>query len=121
MNETLDHAFSQCRPYRGQSLVAHFGSLLYLSDADLQREGQNFLRLMATWVYRKFSGRRKGGVPLGYLEQFVLPDTQKLDFTRALMVQIIRTLRKRGIKEYDEEKASLLFDQLERAYDRARR
>lgn len=121
MNEILNTAFRSSKPYRGQGLAAHFGSLIYMSDADLQREGKRFLTVMTTWVYRKFRGRRKGGIPLGYLSRFVLRDDVEIDFTRALMVQIVRTLRKRGLCEYDEKSASPTFDLLVRAYERAQR
>jgi len=121
MNEILDQAFLSSRPYRGRSLREHFGDLLFMSDAELAREAESFLKLMATWVYRKFRGRRKGGVPLGYLSRFVLRDEVKIDFTRALMIQIVRILRRRGLREYDEEKDSPTLDLLVRAYDRARR
>ena len=120
-DEILDQAFRSSRPYRGQSLREHFGSLLYLSNAELAREAERFLKVVATWVYRKFRGRRKGGVPLGYLGRFVLPDDTKLEFTRALMVHLVHLMRKRGLREYDSSSASPLFEQLERAYDRARR
>lgn len=108
-----------CKPYRGQGLAEHFGGLLSWSDAKLRSEGEKFLQVMATWVYRKFSGRREGGVPLGHLSRFVLPDDTEIKLTQALMVQIVRTLRRRGLREYDEnDVASPHFNLLVRAYDR---
>lgn len=120
MNE-LETTFGKCKPYAGQSLLEHFGKLIYMSEAELQREAENFLRVVATWVYRKFSGRRKGGVPMGYLHRFILPEDEEIQFTRALMVQIVHNLRRRGLREFDESRQSPTFDLLVRAYDQARR
>lgn len=117
----LLYAFKQAKPYRGKSLTRHFGDLLFLSNAELQREAENFLQVIATWVYRKFSRRRRGGVPTGYLSRFVLPESEEIDLTRTLMVHLVCLMRKRGLQEYDSTRISPLFEDLVRAYDRARR
>jgi hypothetical protein len=119
--DLLDQAFRQATPSTAKTLQQHFGETLLVSDAELQKEGENFLKTMATWVYRKFSDRRKNGVPLGYLDKFVLPADRPIDFTRTLMLQLVRTMRQRGLREYDLSKKSPLLEELGRAFDNARK
>jgi hypothetical protein len=106
--------------YRGKTLVEWFGDLPTKSDADLDREGKDFLRVLTTWVVRQYSGRRKGGVPTGNLVKFALPESQKIDFTRTIMIFLVRTLRKRGLRETDLSRLSPTFDLLVRAYEKTR-
>lgn len=113
---SCDAAFDAARPYRGKTLLGHFGDLLYMKDADLHKEAAGFLKTMATWVSRAFASRRKGGVPTGELSRFVHPDGVKLDFTRAIIVHLVGLLRKRGLVEADRA-TNPQFEQLLRAYD----
>ena len=108
---------SQKTDYVDKTLVEWFGDLLTMSDAELDREGKDFLKILTTWVVRNFSNRRKNGVPVGYLDKFIYPDNQKIDFTRAVMVFIVRILRKRGLRETDQSRKSATFDLLVKAYE----
>lgn len=119
--QLLLDALQKAKVYRGQTLYQYFGDLLFKSDAELNKEAANFLRIVATFVYRQFSQRRKGGVPLGHLSTFVLPESTKLDLARTMMLYIVRVLRKRGLREFDAARKSPTFDLLVRAYDQARR
>lgn len=116
--DTALYAFNKTPVYKGKTLVEWFGDLLKKSDSDLDREGSNFLKVLTTWVVRQYADRRRGGVPMGHLEKFAYPASQKIDFTRTVMVYIVRTLRKRGLRETDMSRKSLTFDQLVAAYDR---
>lgn len=119
--DTLLDALNKGKAYRGRTLAAHFDYLLFKSSAELDRESRDFLKVVSTWVYRQFSRRRRGGVPLGYLSKFVLPEGTKLDLTRAMMLHVVRILRKRGLREFDAVRESPTFELLVRAYDHAQR
>lgn len=115
---SCDASFKVARPYRGKTLPEHLGDLLTMKEAELRKESAGFLKIMATWVFRAFASRRKGGVPTGELARFVHPDGVKLDFTRAITVHLVGLLRKRGLVEVDRQ-TNPQFEQLLRAYDTA--
>jgi hypothetical protein len=120
MNALFD-VLSHLPAYRGKTLVEWFAEFLQKSDADLEREGSNFLKVLTTWVVRQYSGRRKGGVPIGNLDRFAYRNSEKIDFTRAVMVFIVRILRKRGLRETDLSRKSPTFELLVRAYEKTER
>jgi|GEM_PF-6654998 len=115
---SCDAAFSAARPYTGYTLTGHFGGLVQLNAEELRRYNEDFLKLVATWVYRKFSGRRKGGVPLGELQRFVYPDDKKLELVEAAMYYLLGVFRKKGLIEVDRQ-TNPQFEQLLRAFDTA--
>jgi hypothetical protein len=119
MNPLFD-VLAHLPAYHGKILVEWFVELLQKSDADLDREGSNFLKVLTTWVVRQYSGRRKGGVPTGSLDRFVYRDSEKIDFTRTVMVFLVRILRKRGLRETDLSRKSAAFELLVRAHDKTR-
>lgn len=116
MKPPLD-AFEASRTYAGRSLKEHFGETLYKSDSDLARESASFLKLMATWVYRKLRERRGKVVPLGEFSRFVYDDSVEINLFERLMTQIVVILRKRGLREWDSKNSSPTSKALVRAYE----
>lgn len=111
----INAAFKSSHQYRGRSLGEHFGATLFKSDADLQDQTKGFFKLMATWVYRNLRDRK---ISTGEIQRFVLPDKQKLDFVQAITFFLVSVLRKRGLREYDQQKKSPQFEELLQAFDR---
>ena len=115
----LDAAFKAGRPYRGLTLHEHLGDTLFVSDADLRRASEGFLKTMTTWIFRSFRTRRGKPVPLGEIARFVHPDETRIDLMRTIVLYFVGILRKRGLREYDMFRKSPAFDEMVRAFDKA--
>lgn len=118
MNDPLMDALERAPAKKTKTMVEWFGDLLTMSDANLDKMGSDFLKVLSTWVVRNFSARRKNGVPVGELGKFIYPESQKIDFTRALMVHIVRILRKRGLRETEAARKNATFELMLKAYDK---
>lgn len=108
------------KPYIGKSLLGWLGKWVTMTTKDLEKVNQPFLKTITTWVVRNYAQRRKGGVPMGDLAKFALPNTQKFNFIEALIAQIVLTLRKRGLLEADTQPTQQ-FQRLLDAFDRCKR
>lgn len=115
----LLQSFEMTPATEAKRLNDHFGELLVKSDTEIEKGLTDFLKVLATYVFRSFSQRRKDGVPMGYLGKFVYPESTKINLTQTMMLHIVKILRKRGLRESIAAKKSAVFDQLESAYERA--
>lgn len=121
MSEIFE-AFDNCRRYKGKTLEQHVENTLHRSEVYFEIYTQDFLKIVTTWVFRKLSGRgRKGGIPLGQLKNFVFPEGYKFNFMEALEMHLMSIWRKRGLMEYDRQKASVSFEQMVDAFDKVYR
>lgn len=119
MNNLLS-AFAATKSYRGKTLVEWLTAWVTMREADLTKVNAKFLAIITTWVVRNFQQRRKGGVPTGNLARFVLPESQKIDFTGTIAAMLVGTLRKRGLVEADSQPTGS-FRKLLDAFDRTPR
>lgn len=117
---TLFKAFENAKPYRGKSLADWLSKWVTMRETDLTKSNASFLTTMTTWVVRNFTERRKGGVPMGNLAKFALPESQKIDFTGAISAMVVATFHKRGLIEADSQPTAQ-FQRLVDAFDRARK
>lgn len=106
------------KPYKGKAIVEWLGKLIGMPMQDLEKLNRPFLTIVTTWVVRQARKRRKGGIPTGNLERFVLPDDRKLDFVDAFCAQVVLVLRKRGLVEADSMPTDS-FRRLLDAFDRS--
>lgn len=120
MNDYLQKAFAAGKAYRGKNLADWLAKWVLMKTPDLEKVNRQFLTILTTWVVKRFAARRKGGVPVGNLGRFALPDSQKINFIEALCAFVILILRKRGLIEADRQPSDS-FRRLLDAFDRAPR
>lgn len=105
------------RRYAPKALFDHLEKWLTMPEADLKKVGKLFLKNITTYVVRNFQGRRKGGVPVGKLDQFCVSGEVNLFDTLAAM--LVSILRRRGVKELAEKNRNEAVIVLAKAFDKA--
>ena len=123
--KTLDQAWQIAakKPYKGRSLADWLNRFMYLAPHTLDQNAAQFLPTMTAWLMKQYREGRKGGVPTGYLEKFASEESQKVPFFDVIAMMVIRILRKRGLREWDEiynSQATAPFQRLVEAWDRAK-
>lgn len=108
---------SKERRHAPKALFDHLEKWLMMPDKDLKKQSSSFLKTITAYVVRNFQGRRKGGVPVGKLDQFCVSGEVNLFDTLAAM--LVSILRKRGVKELAEmNKNNQAVVVLARAFDK---
>jgi len=104
------------RRYAPKALFDHLEKWLAMPERDLKKSTSSFLKNITTYVVRNFQGRRKGGVPVGKLDQFCASSEVNLfDTLAAIMVSL---LRKRGVRELAETNKNQAVIILAKAFDK---